>query len=246
MRRRTTAPLERNAVSLILVTGASTGLGLAAASALSLQGHQVVVHARSPQRLPEGGWHAGIVGDLATLDGMRAVAASANALGRFDAVIHNAGVLGTPDAVHVNVVAPYVLTALIPVPRRLVYLSSSMHRGGGTDLGGLERADASYSDTKLWVTALSLALAARWPEASIHSVDPGWVPTRMGGSGAPDDLEQGHLTQTWLATHDPDAPRTGGYWHHRRSQSPARAAADPQFQDALLAALELRTGVALP
>ena len=63
-----------------------------------------------------------------------------------------------------NVIAPYVLTALMLKPARLVYLSSSMHRGGSTDLSRLGSGAASYSDTKLWVTALSQAFAFRWPD----------------------------------------------------------------------------------
>lgn len=77
-------------------------------------------------------------------------------------------------------------------------------------------------------------------------MDPGWVPTRMGGPSAPDDLEMGHLTQTWLATStDPAAISTGHYWHHRRRQQPAAEVVDPGFQDRLIDRLAELTGVAL-
>jgi hypothetical protein len=77
-------------------------------------------------------------------------------------------------------------------------------------------------------------------------VDPGWVPTKMGGAGAPDDLEQGHLTQTWLATSDDPAAKTSGdYWFHRKPQKPAAAALDVAFQDRLITRLSELTGVAL-
>ncbi|WP_262000991.1 SDR family NAD(P)-dependent oxidoreductase [Microbacterium sp. Mcb102] len=224
-------------MALILVTGASTGLGLATAQDLSDQGHDVVVHARTSTRVPSGDWRGAVAADLSDLDATRALALEVDAFGHFDAVVHNAGALQPPDAARVNTIAPYVLTMLMRPPRRLVYLSSSMHRGGTTDLRGLTDGTASYSDSKLWVTAFALSLADRWPDTAVHAVDPGWVPTRMGGPSASDDLEQGHLTQVRLATQDAAGPRTGGYWHHLTTQRPAPAAADPAFQEALLAAL---------
>jgi hypothetical protein len=68
----------------------------------------------------------------------------------------------------------------------------------------------------------------------------------MGGSSAPDDLEMGHLTQTWLAVSDePPAKVTGRYWHHRQQQKPAAEALDASFQDRLIAKLAELTGVVL-
>jgi hypothetical protein len=68
----------------------------------------------------------------------------------------------------------------------------------------------------------------------------------MGGRGAPDDLEAGHLTQTWLATSDdPAAMSSGGLWYHRKRQEPAPQALDAHFQDELLAKLAALTGVKL-
>jgi NAD(P)-dependent dehydrogenase (short-subunit alcohol dehydrogenase family) len=218
-------------------------------------GHQVVVHARNQQRLSavhdlvEQGAQA-VVGDLSELDGIRSVADQVNRLGRMDAVIHNAGVLAGPAVLPVNVVAPYLLTALIDRPARLIYLSSGMHRGGHPDLAGLDwsgqRATASYSDSKLFVTTLAAAIARLWPDVYSNAVDPGWVPTRMGGPGAPDDLRLGHLTQTWLAiSDDPDARTTGGYWHHQHRSTPHPAAVEQQFQDLLLDQLARCTGTRL-
>jgi NAD(P)-dependent dehydrogenase (short-subunit alcohol dehydrogenase family) len=180
-----------------------------------------------------------------------------------DAVIHNAGVYlersrgNTPEGhaktLAVNVLAPYILTALIERPKRLVYLSSGMHRSGGgslRDIDWVERrweASRAYSESKLYVAALAFAVARRWPGVPSNAVDPGWVPTRMGGPGAPDDLEMGHLTQTWLAvSDDPAATLTGGYWYHRKQRKPADEALDPGFQDPLLAKLAELTGVSLP
>ncbi|MFG6444646.1 short-chain dehydrogenase [Microbacterium sp. P07] len=171
---------------------------------------------------------------------------AANKHGRFDAVIHNAGALHPPDAVRVNTIASYLLTAVMAKPGRLVYVSSSMHRGGSTDLTRLTSEAGSYSDSKLWVTALNAAIATRWPGTSSHAVDPGWVPTRMGGAGAPDDLTEGHRTQRWLATTPEITASTGGYWHHHHTQTTARAVQDTEFQSSLLAVLEDLTRVPLP
>jgi len=233
-------------MALIMVTGAASGLGYNAARALSDEGHDVVVHVRNEARLSDPGrWKGAVIGDLARVDEIHDVARQASAFGRFDAVIHNAGVMSSPDVVTVNVLAPYLLTASMDRPGTLIYLSSGMHRGGSTDLRRLSRGTGSYSDSKLWITALALALASRWPGTASHAVDPGWVPTRMGGAGAPDDLDAGHETQVWLATHDDVRPSSGGYWYHRQTQTPHPACRDEAFQAQLIEALERQTGVPL-
>lgn len=252
----------------VFITGSADGLGRDAARTLLREGHRVVLHARNAERARELGDLApralGVVlGDLGSAVQTRALADQVNALGRMDAVIHNAGVYrlpargDTPEGhatlVAVNVLAPYLLTGWLQRPRRLVFLSSGLHRGGGTALEDFEwkkrRWDASeaYADSKLQLTALAFALARRWPEVKSNAVNPGWVPTKMGGAEAPDDLEAGHLTQTWLATSDePAAQVSGAYWFHRQQQPAAPAASDVRFQAALLAKLAEVTGVALP
>jgi NAD(P)-dependent dehydrogenase (short-subunit alcohol dehydrogenase family) len=239
----------------VLITGSADGLGRATAATLQDQGHQVIVHVRDRQRLAavaelvDGGALA-VVGDLADADQTHDLARQVNGLGPVDAVIHNAGVIDGAAVLPVNVVAPYVLTALVERPSRLVYLSSGMHHGGRPELAGQDwtgvRRAGSYSDSKLFVTTLALGVARRWPDVITHAVDPGWVPTRMGGRHAPDDLRLGHLTQEWLVTSDdPRACATGGYWFHQERRPPHPAADDPAFQDRLLAELARATGVAL-
>ena len=239
----------------IFVTGSADGLGRAAAQTLLGDGHQVIVHARSAARLPavndliDRGASA-VVGDLADLDQTPAVADQVNQLGRVDAVIHNAGVYSGRQIMPVNVVAPYLLTALIHRPQRLVYLSSGSHYAGRADVAGVDwsgrRRTGSYSDSKLFVTTLAVAVARIWPDVYSNAVDPGWVPTKMGGPGAPDDLRLGHLTQEWLATSDePGARSSGGYWFHQRRRTPHPAVRNTQFQDDLLAELARFTGVPL-
>ncbi|MFN7983459.1 MAG: SDR family NAD(P)-dependent oxidoreductase [Vicinamibacterales bacterium] len=251
----------------VFITGSTDGLGRAAAEALLDDGHAVVLHARSRARTaavqdiaPRA---AGVVvGDLSDADETRHVAEQVNALGRMDAVIHNAGVYltngraateqGHPTTLAVNTLAPYLLTALIRRPQRLIYLSSGMHRGGTPAVNDIEwtdrrwNASRAYSDSKLYVTTLAFAVARHWPDVMSHAVDPGWVPTKMGGAGAPDDLEAGYCTQTWLAvSSEPAALVSGHYWHHRRPESALAVASGSGFQDALIARLEELTGVSL-
>ena len=110
----------------------------------------------------------------------------------------------------------------------------------------IHNANRAYSESKLYLTALAMAVARRWSDVLSNAVDPGWVPTKMGGPGAPDDLTQGHLTQTWLAvSNDPAAKVSGGYWHHRKQQQPESEARDPGFQDRLIAKLAELTGISL-
>lgn len=238
----------------ILITGSTEGIGRAAAVSLLDTGHDIVVHARNDGRLEVldelvARGARPIVGDLADLDQLGDLGDQAAGVGPFDAVIHNAGVIDGAALLPVNVVAPYLLTESVRATR-LIYLSSSMHRGGRPEVGGADWAGASktlsYSDSKLLVTVLMAAVARRRPDVLSHAVDPGWVPTRMGGPSASDDLGLGHVTQAWLATtKDLSVLVSGGYWHHQRLQPPHPAVHDKAFQDELLAALAEHTGVTL-
>jgi NAD(P)-dependent dehydrogenase (short-subunit alcohol dehydrogenase family) len=251
----------------IFITGSTDGLGRSAALQLMKEGHEVVLHARSKERAAALGdiatRAAGVViGDLASASETQSVAEQVNKIGRMDAVIHNAGIFresargNTPEGhakvLAVNTLAPYLLTEWITRPDRLIYLSSSMHRGGKDVLHDIDWRErrwdvfAAYSESKLYVTALAFAIARRWPKVLSSAVDPGWVPTKMGGRGATDDLEQGYLTQTWLAVSDDAVARiSGSYWHHRRQQQSAPEAHDTNFQDRLIVKLAELTGTEL-
>ena len=174
-----------------------------------------------------------------------------NALGSFDAVIHNAAVGfreghrvtsdGLPHVFAINTLAPYVLTALIERPKRLVYLSSGMHDRASAHLDDIlwrkRRWDGSsaYAESKLYDVMLAFAVARLWPNVLSNALTPGWVPTKMGGSGAPDDIDQAHLTQAWLATSDDPAARTtGGYFYHLKRREPNPEARDVALQDRLI------------
>lgn len=234
-------------IARVFITGSADGLGRDAARALLEHGHDVVVHARNEERLAaisdlQDRGAAAVTGDLSHIEEMRAVADQVNGLGRMDAVIHNAGVFSGQEVLPVNVVAPYLLTALIDRPERLIYLSSNLHRRGRASLTALDwngdRSAGSYADSKLFVTTLAIAVARRWPDVFCNAVDPGWVPTKMGGPGATDDLRLGHVTQEWLATSDdPEARTSGNYWYHQRRTEPAADVGDERFQDELLGEL---------
>ncbi|MET8568927.1 SDR family NAD(P)-dependent oxidoreductase [Streptomyces sp. NPDC004783] len=241
-------------MSRVLVTGSTDGLGRAAADSLLSAGHDVVVHARNEERAAALDALVGrgarlVVGDFTDRDAVRRIAGELNETEPLDAVIHNAGVWSGRAVMPVNIVAPYLLTALLRAPRRLVYLSSGSHFSGHPSPAGVDwrgESAGSYADSKLFVTALAAAVARLRPGVLSNAVDPGWVPTRMGGPGAPDDLELGHRTQEWLATSDdPEALTTGGYWYHRRRRQPHRAVHDEAFQDRLLRALAEETDTAL-
>jgi NAD(P)-dependent dehydrogenase (short-subunit alcohol dehydrogenase family) len=237
-----------------------------AAQLLLEQGHRVVLHARNEQRAADAlaavpGAEAVVIGDLSSIAQTRGVAEQVNALGAFDAVIHNAGVgyreprrIETEDGLShvfaVNTLAPYILTALIRRPRRLVYLSSGLHRDGDPTLQDLSwkarpwNGQQAYSDTKLHDALLAFAMARHWPAVLSNAVGPGWVKTKMGGPEAPDDLDAGHRTQVWLAaSDDPEATVSGEYFYHLKLRAPVPATRDLERQEELLGICRNLSGV---
>lgn len=240
----------------ILITGSADGLGQLAAQSLVDQGHQVVLHARNAERgryakqkVP-GAAHV-IAGDLSDMAETTHVAYEANAWGQFDAVIHNAGVYQTSakDILLVNTLAPYILTCLISKPQRLIYLSSGMHLQGRANLENLtiDSNRISYSDSKLHVVMLSMAVARHWSVVYSNAVDPGWVPTRMGGRGAPDNLQEGYGTQTWLAVSDDSSAKVSGrYFFHRTERRFNPQAGDIRLQERFLSLCGDITGILFP
>ena len=255
-------------MSLVLVTGSTDGIGLETARQLIDAGHDVVAHARNAGRADDvraalPALRDVVVGDLASLEQTRAVARSASALGPFDAVIHNAGVGGssgrslTEDGleriVQVNTVAPYLLTALMPRPSRLLYLTSGLQSQGRFTPEDLQYASRPwdgmqvYSDSKLHDVMIAFAVARLWPDVLSTTVDPGWIKTRMGGPSATDEVPEGAGTQVWLATSDDEAARvTGRYLKRFEVQVPNPAAEDVTLQEDLLSRLADLTGVTLP
>ena len=240
----------------IFITGSADGLGQLTAKLLVDQGHQVVLHARNAARGRDAlnkvkGAEEVLVGDLSSMDETKKLAAEVNALGAFDAIIHNAGVYRVPSKLifAVNTLAPYILTSLIQKPKRLIYLGSGMHLHGHLNLDNFTKdiSRISYSDSKLHVLMLAMAVARKWQEVYSNAVDPGWVPTKMGGHGAPDNLQRGYETQAWLAvSNDEQAKVTGCYFHHKREARYNPEATDVTLQEKFLKTCEEITGVPFP
>lgn len=243
-------------MSRIFITGSANGLGQLTARELTSLGHQVVLHARNAERgreakikVPQA--EAVVTGDLSDIGEIKSLAHEINQLGTFDAVIHNAGVYqaSAKDIFEVNTLAPYILTCLVQKPKRLIYLSSGMHLQGRSKLDNF-KADSSritYSDSKLHVVMLCMTVAKKWPDVYSNAVDPGWVPTKMGGRGAPDDLQKGYETQVWLAVgNDDNAKVNGRYFFHQKQKHHNPEADDAELQEKFLNLCKDITGVSFP
>ena len=252
-------------MATIFITGSADGLGLLAAKELIKQGHQVVLHARNTERGQQAmeklpGAAEVLIADLTNMEETKALAAKANAYSTFDTVIHNAGIYrdqsrtadGLPALFVVNSLAPYILTCLMHKPQRLIYLGSDMHLYGKStfdhlDVSAPKRIEVTYSDTKLHDVILAMAIARKWPGVFANAIDPGWVPTKMGGAGAPDDLQKGYETQVWLATsNEPAAQVSGQYFHHKRPAHFLPAAKDIAVQEEFFTICQQFTGVQFP
>jgi len=222
-------------MSRVFITGSADGLGQLAANALISQGHKVVLHARNAARGNEAlarvaGAETVVTADLTSIDETIQLAEKVNASGKFDAIIHNTAVYNASakDLFAVNTLAPYILTCLIQKPERLIYLSSDMHQSGSSKLGyfNTDRSTINYSDTKLHVLMLCKAVSRAWRDVYANAVHPGWVPTKMGGSGAPDDLQKGYETQVWLAGSDDEKAKVSGRYFYHKKEIPSNPEAD--------------------
>jgi NAD(P)-dependent dehydrogenase (short-subunit alcohol dehydrogenase family) len=237
----------------IFITGSADGLGQLAARALIDMGHQVVLHARNEKRAQEAitsvpGAEIVLTGDLNSIEETKELASKVNALGPFDAIIHNAGVYNASSAeiFAVNTLAPYILTCLIEKPGRLIYVSSDLHAQGRflpeDFING--NNNMTYSDSKLHLLMLCKAVARKFPNIYSNALNPGWVPTKMGGAGAPDDLKQGYETQVWLAVNDDEKAKVSGrFFYHQKEINYNRDADDILLQEKLLSLCQKITGV---
>jgi NAD(P)-dependent dehydrogenase (short-subunit alcohol dehydrogenase family) len=256
-------------MSRVFITGSSTGLGLMAGRVLVEQGHRVVLHARDERRASDAKTalfvaEDNVIGDASRLKDLQRIAGQLNRMGRFDAVIHNVGIGyreprriltegGLPHVLAINVIAPYVLTALLERPTRLIYLSSGMHRMVQANLSDITwekrtwAGDTAYAEGKLYDVLLAFAISRHWRDVLSNALEPGWVATRMGGPGAPDDIDQAHLTQAWLAvSNEPAALVTAQYFYRMCPRQPNPQVYDTALQDGLVDACERLSGVKLP
>jgi len=236
----------------IFITGSADGLGQLTANKLVHMGNQVVLHARNSTRAEYAlrkvpGAEKVLIADLYDVEETIKLAQEVNDLGVFDAIIHNAGVYRESGKVifNVNTLAPYILTCRIEKPKRLIYLSSGSHLGGNPDLRNMKTGRVSYSDSKFHDLLLARAVARKWPEVYSNAVDPGWVPTKMGGAGAPDNLQKGYETQVWLAVSE-DAKISGYYFFHQNKSRYFKLADSVKLQNEFLELCKQITGIDLP
>ena len=238
----------------IFITGSADGLGQLAAKLPVKACHEVVLHARNKVRGQEAlekvpGAGSVLIADLSVIEETKNLAIEANQLGAFDAVIHNAGVYQASGRLifTINTLAPYILTCLMKRPKRLIYLSSGLHMQGKTNFSNPDIDRVTYSDSKLHINILTMVVARKWPEIFSNAVNPGWVPTKMGGAHATDSLEKGFQTQAWLATSDePEARVTGKYFFHKK-QTPQRPEANNvNIQEEFISMCEQLTGIPFP
>lgn len=238
----------------IFITGSADGLGQLAAQQLVQESHQVVLHARNQKRGEEAlekvpGAEGVVTGDLSSTEETIQLATETNSLGTFDAVIHNAGVYEAASELifSVNSLAPYILTCLMHRPKRLIYMSSGLHTSGNADLRNLSIDQLTYSTSKLHNVMLTMAVARKWPEVFSNAVNPGWVPTKMGGANATGDLQKGYQTQAWLAvSNEPEARVAGKYFYHQQVKQHRSEADDPAVQEEFMEICEQHTGVRFP
>ena len=239
----------------IFITGSADGLGQLSAKSLIEKGHHVVLHARNAERGREAmrktpGAETVVTGDLSNIEDTKKLAEAVNESGTFDVVIHNAGVYQTSakEIFAVNTLAPYILTCLVQKPKRLIYLSSGMHLHGRSKLDHFKTDNRiTYSDSKLHVLMLCMAVARKWKDVYANTIDPGWVPTKMGGRGAPDDLQKGYKTQVWLAiSNDEKVKVSGRYFFHQKEKHHNPEADDVQLQERFLISCNKITGISFP
>ncbi|CAG7937645.1 unnamed protein product [Penicillium salamii] len=254
----------------VLITGSADGFGLEAARQLAQHGHSVYLHARNESRAQHAkaacpGAAGVLTADLSSLNETKAFAAAINAIGEFDAIILNAGMLygpfrktaetGIPAMVFVNVLAPYILACLLNRPKRLVFIASQLHQQADTsveDIFWFKRGEAvfedfpAYCDSKFHVMLLANAVAKRFHGTSVVSVHPGWVATKVGGTEAPDKLEDGVETYIMLAEGNYDQTLTGKYFVPKKQLGvPLAATNEINLQEKMVKACEDVTGLKL-
>ena len=192
---------------LIVITGASGGIGEAAARRLVRDGHRVVVVGRSPERTAAvadelGADHA--VADFASLAQVRRLAADLlERYPRIDVLANNAGLVTSRRRVtedgheltfQVNHLAPFLLTDLL-LPTLLasratvIATSSGAHHGGRIDLADLDHSRGyqmmrAYSDSKLAQVLHTRELHRRYGAQGLASAafHPGVIASRFATS----------------------------------------------------------------
>ena len=221
-----------------VVTGATSGIGFATASALLPHGRVVGVARSAARPLPDGVER--LVGDVSDLSDVRRLAAEVRSLGPITALVNNAGVAfgGEELIFRTNHLGPFLLTSLLADRcERVVFVSSSRHRqAGALDWAALAAGRCGYETSKLLNVMTVVELARRHPELLANAADPGFVRSGLGRGatgafrimllltrpiqGTP---ERGARTSVHLATADVGS---GGYYANARAEPPAAIALD--------------------
>ena len=233
----------------MLVTGATDGIGEELARGLVARGARVIVHGRGVERAEAARERTGAAGvavaDLASFSQVRALAGELE--GPLDALVNNAGIgygtapsrgVRTEDGHEptwqVNFLSAFLLTELLRERLeggRVVHVSSGVHSSGSVDLEQPDepRYATPYAQSKIALVMLAREQGERWRSdggPAVNSCSPGWIATKMGGSGG-GSLADGADTPVWLLTEPSLDGVTGRYFWQRREEQP-----NPQAEDA--------------
>lgn len=196
---------------VVVVTGASEGIGAAAARALAGRGHRVVPVGRSAEKtraIADELGTEGQVADFADLAQVRRLAATlAERYPRIDVLANNAGLIAGKQRVvtgdgheltfQVNHLAPFLLTVslreqLVAAAGRVITTSSAAGTGRGArivldDLDADRGYDAlrAYRASKLANVLFTRELDRRWGPQGVTAAafHPGMVRTQWGHTG---------------------------------------------------------------
>jgi NAD(P)-dependent dehydrogenase (short-subunit alcohol dehydrogenase family) len=233
---RPRGPLTRLDGKVVLVTGASSGLGRAAAEGFEALGARVLDVVRDASRARPG---ADVrVCDVSSMADVRRLCSS---VGRVDVLVNNAGALlsertetaeGNEVAFATNVLGPFLLVRLL-APARVITVTSGGMLTARLDASDLQtvsrpyRGAAVYAQTKRAEMVLTSMWAARGIDA--HAMHPGWADTPGLARSLPRfhrvvrpllrTAEQGADTIVWLGGASVPA---GRLWHDRVERSPYR------------------------